>query len=232
MRSRACAGLPTVPQSPTATPAIVHHAARHIRADVYNKGLCGACAANQRPAGSSRDAKSGFCDAGSRRQHARRGLGRGFRAAGPCLVGETAKSIGPEAHHFHHSLSHLRGLPVTPDRLTEINGAFREVLRRVHTSSRDPNLHLIEGDKILTSFTGLSADLIHPSPDGQSTDGPQPGFVAAAHRDWREEAMNGFPRRVGLMGCGAVCRLWSHSCYSEYPRSCASCDIRTPMLER
>ncbi|MCG3148618.1 MAG: hypothetical protein PCFJNLEI_02063 [Verrucomicrobiae bacterium] len=48
----------------------------------------------------------------------------------------------------------------------EHNQAFRTILRRIHADSRDPHLHLIEGTDILPSFAGLSADLIHPSPDG------------------------------------------------------------------
>jgi hypothetical protein len=148
-------------------PGYVHHAARHIRADVYNKGLCGACACEPET--------SRFLASCEEWDFATLELGVNMRSSFSneefeertrSLVSELRKSSSSKPIVLITLFPTCDDFMATPVRMTEINRAFRNVLRRVHASSGHPNLHLIEGDKVLTSFTGLSADLLHPSPNG------------------------------------------------------------------
>lgn len=43
---------------------------------------------------------------------------------------------------------------------------YNDILRRIVKDARHPNLYLAEGADILTEFSGLTADLIHPSDAG------------------------------------------------------------------
>jgi hypothetical protein len=43
---------------------------------------------------------------------------------------------------------------------------YRKILREVYSEMKHNNLHLIEGDEILTDLNGLTCDLIHPSDFG------------------------------------------------------------------
>lgn len=52
------------------------------------------------------------------------------------------------------------------NRNTEINRKFREVLRGVHEQRSSDNLHIIEGSEVLSDFSVLSQDLVHPSGEG------------------------------------------------------------------
>ena len=148
-------------------PGYVHHAARHLNVDVLNKGMCGSC----------------FCEAEMARYLANcdawdfATLELGVNMRGSVNSVEFEKRV-------RHLVSEMRqaalGKPIilitifpnsddfaaTPTPNTAVNRDFREVLRRVHAELCDPNLHLLEGDKILSNFSGLSADLIHHSADG------------------------------------------------------------------
>lgn len=148
-------------------PGYVHHAARHIRADVYNKGLCGACACEpetSRFLASCEDWDFATLELGVNMRGSVSNEEFEQRTRG--LVNELRKKSASKPIVLITLFPTSEDFLATPDRMTEINCAFRSVLRRVHASSSDPNLHLIEGERILTSYTGLSADLIHPSPNG------------------------------------------------------------------
>lgn len=44
--------------------------------------------------------------------------------------------------------------------------AFGEILRAVKAQEQSPDLHLFEGDQVLTDLSGLTVDMVHPSDDG------------------------------------------------------------------
>ncbi len=148
-------------------PGYVHHAARHIRADVYNKGLCGSCACESQT--------SRFLASYEEWDFATLEIGvnmRGsvsvedFEQRARTLVGELRKVSAVNPIILITIFPNAEDYMATPDRLTGINRSFREMLRRIQASAGDPNLHLIEGDQVLTTYAGLSSDLIHPSQDG------------------------------------------------------------------
>ncbi len=148
-------------------PGYVHHAARHIRADVYNKGLCGACICEPetgRFLASCEDWDFATLELGVNMRGSVSNEEFEQRARG--IVSELRKHSPSKPIVLITIFPTSDDFLATPDRMTEINDAFRGVLRRIHAASSDPNLYLIEGDRILTSYAGLSADLIHPSPDG------------------------------------------------------------------
>ncbi|WP_127583098.1 SGNH/GDSL hydrolase family protein [Paenibacillus koleovorans] len=60
-----------------------------------------------------------------------------------------------------------------PNPVTLANEAFCEQLRDLQRTLGAPNLHLIEGSDILTDFSGLTADLVHPSDYGHMLMGQQ-----------------------------------------------------------
>ena len=51
---------------------------------------------------------------------------------------------------------------------TECEAAYNQIVRDVVTEIGSPNLHMIEGSDILTDFTGLTSDLLHPCPFGHA----------------------------------------------------------------
>jgi lysophospholipase L1-like esterase len=52
------------------------------------------------------------------------------------------------------------------DVLSERERRYNDVLRRYVANKNHPHLHLIEGSEIMTDFTSLTSDLIHPSDYG------------------------------------------------------------------
>ncbi len=148
-------------------PGYVHHCAHHLRADVFNKGLCGSCACEPetgRFLATCDDWDFATLELGvnirgqvstEEFEKRTRGLVRELRKTSPSKP-IVLITVFPTSDDFL----------VEPNGMTEINRAFRDVLHRVHEDSGDPNLHLIEGDRVLTSYTAFSADLLHPSPNG------------------------------------------------------------------
>ena len=59
-----------------------------------------------------------------------------------------------------------RGGLSAPER--EAFAAFNAALRQICAEAACPNLHLIEGASLLPDWTGLSADLTHPSDFGHA----------------------------------------------------------------
>ena len=54
------------------------------------------------------------------------------------------------------------------DPMTKANQDFIEISKRVGADIGHKNLHFVYGDKVLTDFSGLSTDLVHPSDYGHS----------------------------------------------------------------
>lgn len=149
------------------TPGYVHHAARVLGADVFNKGLCGACCCEKEI--------GGFLAQGEDWEFATLELGvnmRGsfsnedFEERARFLVAELRRAAPSKPVILLTVFPTGDDYLATPTRLTEVNRDFRAILRRLQESARDPHLHLIEGDRILSCFGGLSADLVHPSAYG------------------------------------------------------------------
>lgn len=67
--------------------------------------------------------------------------------------------------HFLNRDHHLAG---EPGLAAQRQVAFDQVLRQIHSEADDPYLHLIEGTGLLTDFGLLSADMIHPTHEGQA----------------------------------------------------------------
>ncbi|TCT16356.1 lysophospholipase L1-like esterase [Natranaerovirga pectinivora] len=53
-----------------------------------------------------------------------------------------------------------------PDKIYYRNIEYNKILNEIHREFNANNLHIIQGDSILTNFSGLSSDLLHPSDDG------------------------------------------------------------------
>ena len=147
------------------TPGYVHHAARLLGVDVANKGMSGSCACEPEVA-----SYLAACDWDIATLELGVNL-RGtptpeFERRARHMVGtlRAAKPTYPIVliTIFPNGDDHLR----TPNCMSQANREYRDVLRRIHAEAGDTNLHLVEGDRVLDAFFGLSADLIHPSPEG------------------------------------------------------------------
>lgn len=46
------------------------------------------------------------------------------------------------------------------------DSAFREILKKKYNNTGNQDLYIIDGDKVLTNFTALSGDLVHPADTG------------------------------------------------------------------
>jgi hypothetical protein len=149
------------------TPGYVAHAARHLGVDVYNKGLSGSCWCEPETAS--------FLAGCEDWDFATLELGLNMRGAFDSdefekrarNVVSTLRKAAPDKPIalitiFPNAANYLK----EPTDATAKDQSFSEILRKIHQDADDPNLHLIEGADVLTSFAGLSADLIHPSTDG------------------------------------------------------------------
>jgi hypothetical protein len=100
-------------------------------------------------------------------------------------VGVNMRNIGMASEEFERRVRYLLNtiLKLKPDKhiviltmfpnsgnwlIDEENSLFKktieydEIIRRLHKEMNNNNLHLIEGKEILTDFSGLSCDLLHP----------------------------------------------------------------------
>ncbi|WP_127583096.1 SGNH/GDSL hydrolase family protein [Paenibacillus koleovorans] len=145
----------------------VQHAARKLGVDVYNKGLSGACHCEPETTAflSSLEWDVATLE-----------LGINMRT-----VYKTEEFRQRAEHLVRALLDSQPGKPIFlitifPNRAnyffnqsnpyTLANNEFNEQLRDIHRLLDDPNLHLIEGSDILTDFSGLTSDLVHPSDYG------------------------------------------------------------------
>lgn len=147
-----------------------HQAARRLRVDVLNKGLSGSC--HIEPEVADHLATQETWDLATLE------LGVNMRAAFTPEAFEQRvryllqklRTSRPQAPlvlitHFlnwQHRPSELQDQPVAQERQL----AFDAILRDLVKTSADPHLHLLEGTEILTDFTGLCCDLLHPSDYG------------------------------------------------------------------
>jgi hypothetical protein len=67
--------------------------------------------------------------------------------------------------HFLNRDHHCAGEPGVA---AQRQAAYDAILRKLQQEADDPQLHLIEGTELLTDFGLLSADLIHPTHEGQA----------------------------------------------------------------
>ena len=149
--------------------AYIHQAAGRLGVDVLNKGIGGAC----------------FCEP----QIADFFAGQEWDIA-TLEIGVNMRELFTEAE-FEERARYLTGrlLAAKPGRPVALitiypnaadfaldteakpvvrNRSFREILRKIRRDTGSPDLHLIEGDTILTQPDALTVDLIHPSDYGHS----------------------------------------------------------------
>ncbi|MFA6293944.1 MAG: GDSL-type esterase/lipase family protein [Victivallales bacterium] len=146
-----------------------HQAARLLGADLLNKGMCGSC----------------FCEKETARYLAIKEnwdfitLELGVNMRGSCTAQEFEKRASEFISIIRKSNKSKPIVLITifpniddfrkkPNDLTVFNREYRQALRNIVEKSKDKNLHLIEGDKVLTRFGSLAQDVIHPSSSGHA----------------------------------------------------------------
>jgi lysophospholipase L1-like esterase len=77
--------------------------------------------------------------------------------------------------------------------LTEYERQYNEILRNYASGKRHPHLHLLEGGDIMTDFTSLTTDLIHPSDYGHMLMGEK---LSSLMRPVVERLRHNFAKRV------------------------------------
>jgi hypothetical protein len=144
-------------------------AARRLGVDVLNKGLSGACHCEETLAehfAEREDWDLATLELGVNMRGAF--SPDSFEKRVRHLVKRLRKAR-PEAPlvlitHFTN-LQHLQ-LPGQGGIAAEHQNAYDAFLRRLAEESKEDNVHLIEGRDLLTDFSGLSCDLLHPSDFG------------------------------------------------------------------
>jgi hypothetical protein len=145
----------------------VQSAAWRLRADVFNKGMCGSCLCEPEVAGWLTACESWDFATLELGVNMRGGFSAmEFEKRARLLVSTLRASAPAKPIVLITIFPNSDDYQIAPHPLSAANSEFREVLRNIHRGSGDPNLHLIEGNQVLDRFSGLSADLIHPSPDG------------------------------------------------------------------
>ncbi|MGG1514294.1 SGNH/GDSL hydrolase family protein [Paenibacillus oryzisoli] len=156
--------------------ATVHHqayiqqAARRLGLDVLNKGMGGSCLCEPEAAdflAAHNDWDVATLELGvNMRGHFTCGE---FMARASYLIERMAGQQPGKPifllNIFPNSADFLRDA-VHPTAVA--NRDFREALRNMHSQLGLPHLHLLEGESILTDFSALTSDLIHPSDYGHS----------------------------------------------------------------
>ena len=148
----------------------VHTAARILGVDVFNKGMSGACFCEKETA----DYLADECDW----DFATLELGVNMRdTIEPAKFAESAEYVVAKFAEKKHN-----GKPVilinifpngsdglkVPDKVAERQKEYRKILREIASKMSSRNVHLIEGDEILTDTTMLSFDLVHPTHPGHA----------------------------------------------------------------
>jgi len=154
----------------------VQQAAMRLRADVWNKGLPGACMCEREVAD--------FLSERVEWEMVTLEIGVNMRSSVPpnefaerveYLIGRMT-AIQPAK-----PVVVITGFPnfCTYEIKETVSGInerkYNEILRRIVKDADDPNLLLAEGTDILTEFGGLTADLIHPSDAGHALMGENLG---------------------------------------------------------
>lgn len=149
------------------TPGYAEHCVRHLGVDLINKGLSGSCWCEPEVAdclpGCDRwdfvwlelgiNMRGGFTAA--RFEELARNLITTIRQSAPEKP-MVVTDIFPNGADYAKE----------PNSNTESDRLFGEAIRCIHADLADPKIHYVNAADVLTSFSGLSADLVHPSPDG------------------------------------------------------------------
>lgn len=147
----------------------VQQAARHLKADVFNQGLSGACMCEPEMAAylAGREdwdwitLELGVNMRGTFTPEQ-------FEQRARHLIGEIASAhlgkpvflitVYPNAESPENAAE--------PSELQARQSAYCEILRTIAAENRTGNLHLIEGADVLTDYSGMTKDLIHPGDCG------------------------------------------------------------------
>jgi lysophospholipase L1-like esterase len=76
---------------------------------------------------------------------------------------ETGRTVFLVTHY-----PHFRSLPCEKEEERQLRRDFYNVFKRIYEKYKCEKLVLIDGSDVLTDFTGLTCDLIHPSDYGHS----------------------------------------------------------------
>jgi lysophospholipase L1-like esterase len=147
----------------------VQQAARHLKADVFNQGLSGACLCEPEMADylAARDdwdlitLELGVNMRGTFTPEQ-------FEQRARHLIGEIA-SAHPGKPVFLITVYPNAESPENAAESSELQArqsAYCEILRTIAAENRTGNLHLIEGADVLTDYSGMTKDLIHPGDYG------------------------------------------------------------------
>ncbi len=155
--------------------AYIQQTARRLGADLYNKGMGGSCLCEQAMA-DYLISHGGWDIAVLELGVNMRGLfsPEEFEERASYLIG------GLIRHHpdkpvvlvsiYPNSDDVLKN---TPDGQSNPNRQFTERLEQIYRTLHHPHLHLVNGHEVLTDFSALTADLIHPSDYGHTLMGQQ-----------------------------------------------------------
>lgn len=164
--------------------AYIQQTARRLGVDVMNKGIGGACLCEPAMADYLMHLEGwdlAILELGVNM----RGLFTPdeFEERARCLV------EGILAHHPGKPVVLVSIYPNSADALkneespeAQVNRSFIERLRRIHQSMNHPHLHFVDGHQILTDFSALTTDLIHPSDYGHTLMGQH--LAEAIGRVW------------------------------------------------
>ncbi|MCD8482625.1 MAG: GDSL-type esterase/lipase family protein [Verrucomicrobia bacterium] len=170
-KSRACVIWPLVRQSTHSyAEGYPYQAARRLKVDVLNKGLSGSCRYLSRRRWTFWPMKTSGTFASLELGVNMRELftPEEFAQRSRYLV-KTLRAAKPNAPLFliTHFTNRDHFSESEDGAKTRANQqAFDAHIRQLATDYRDDNVYLIEGRDVLTDFTGLSADLLHPSAHG------------------------------------------------------------------
>lgn len=146
-----------------------HTAARILGVDIFNKGMSGACFCEKETANYLAEE----CDW----DFATLELGVNMRNSV-----EPAEFAKRSQYIVETFTTQKKGKPVIlintfpngndalkiPDKISETQNEYRNIIREIASEMRSKNVHLIEGNEILSDFTMLSVDLVHPTPPGHT----------------------------------------------------------------
>jgi lysophospholipase L1-like esterase len=149
----------------------VQQAARHLKADVFNQGLSGACMCEPEMADylAARDdwdiitLELGVNMRGTFTPEE-------FESRSRYLI-ETVSGAHPNKPVFLITVYPNAESPenaAEPSELQARQSAYCEILRTIAAENRTGNLHLIEGADVLTDYSGMTKDLIHPGDYGHT----------------------------------------------------------------
>ncbi|NLM26507.1 MAG: lipase [Firmicutes bacterium] len=143
------------------TNAYIQQAARRLGWDVYNKGIAGSCFCEDFMAEYLSTIASDVVT-----------LELGVNMRGrfmPAEFEERAENL-IEQIRSNHPDKPIVTISIFPNgasgSLSQANHSFTQILENIVNRRQDPLLYFISGTEILSRFSGLTVDLLHPSDDG------------------------------------------------------------------